>query len=159
MRTLALLALSGCTVTVPFPNLVVLGNDWTMDEKAVIVDAAFQWQMIGADLKVGFVKGPVPVGCTDLYCPVFPRAMTGRAGRTNQDGVALDATFLEGFYGMRGLRRAAMHEFGHVVGLGPPANEAEHIQVVGDIMCSPLECLLMRDDGLSELDALAWRNR
>lgn len=158
MRWLALF-LAACSYQVDYPTTLVLTHEFTEAQVVELEAAAAQWNERGAHLRVAFGR----LDAVDLeqgLTPVRPAILFGRVGLTSHLGVQIDIVQLERhWYWVPGaLQRAAAHEFGHVLGLGPPADGAEHIATVGDVMCGQVECIMMGTGELSDTDIEAWRS-
>lgn len=162
LRFIFVLLATGCTTQRAYPTHLRLSGEFSNDEAQEVWDAAAQWQAAGAHLTIdSAAPGVVLRGVTEDITPVFPDNMPKYGGLTDSEGVHLNlAAFrLRWFNTPHVVRRVAAHEFGHVLGLGPPADDAEHIEAQGDIMCAAMECSMVgNDDGvLSADDIAAWR--
>lgn len=165
-RLMALaLALSACTVQAQFPTALVLTHEFTDDQAVRIVAAVDVWTAVGAHLSISIGDPGHAVNLDDGITPVYPAVLFGALGLTNKNGVQLDVVQIERQWPDRpeAMQWLAQHEFGHVLGLGPPADgsaepaRAQHIHVDGDIMCDTADCVMMGDGTLSADDIEAWR--
>lgn len=150
--------LMGCTAQAQFPTALVLTHEFTDDQAAQIVAAVDMWRGVGAHLSITIGDVAHSVNMKDGVTPVYPAILFGLMGETNQDGVRLNVMEIERRWGSFALTRFAAHEFGHVLGLGPPANADQHILSDGDIMCNPDICVMRGSGALSDADVEAWRN-
>lgn len=151
--------LSACTVQAQFPTTLVLSHAFTPDQVVQLEAGADLWRAKGAHLALRI--GDAPGEVTDDVTPVRPAVLIDRMGRTNKDGVLLDVAWIERAYPDRpleALKRCATHEFGHVLGLGPPTDSRQHIRIWGDIMCDGMDCTMAGDGSLSIEDVEAWVN-
>lgn len=144
----------GCTR--PWPTKLVVSTEFSPDEQAAIVQGIESWQKAGAHLsyRVGRVNHYV----TDEM-PIYPehRIAPEASGKTSEDGLQLDVQGIVANWGYEGLRMTAMHELGHVLGLGAPADEHEHVEADGDIMCPRVSCYAAGRGTLSRADLDAWQ--
>lgn len=133
------------------------------EQALAITAAAAPWHAVGADLEVvvggdGDVIEPADLTEFDDY---------GRTEITGNRAAVLGTTSRHAHVWIdfkvlgdqRILRLITEHEFGHVLGLGPPSDARQHIIAHGDVMCGDTGCLLEGDGVLSEADVAAYRAR
>lgn len=150
----AMLLAVGCTKA--WPTQLVISTEFSTAETDAIVKGIEAWNHAGAHLsyRVGRVNHWV-----GDEMPVYPDhgIAPEASGRTSEDGLQLDVQGIVAAWGYEGLRMTAMHELGHVLGLGAPADEHEHLNVPGDIMCHAVDCYASGQGTISAADIEAWR--
>lgn len=151
------LSLASCTVQASYPTTLVVSGEFSVEEKQALVTAASKWQALGSSLRITYGE----VHSVDLEWDLTPvhkadLSAVHAMGRTDDLGVRLDVIRLERNWGLLGLQKGATHEFGHVLGLGPPADEKEHVHALGDVMCPDSLCVQVGDGELSAGDVAAW---
>lgn len=152
VRFAALLAIAPLACT----PAAYLRNGWSADEYAVLEEAALDWQ------KAGGAVTPALVHPEDLTREAAELRVAMLCGLTDSMGIRLDRNccefqpFGEGNArhprGLDGLRRVALHEYGHVLGL-------KHIDLPGDIMSSNLNVVMTGPGVLSTEDVNAILTR
>lgn len=161
---LLMFCLGGCAAQRAYPTHLRISGEFLDGDAEAIWDAALRWQAAGSHLMIDHTSaGTVVRGVTDDITPIFPDDLGGaRDGLTDDQGVHIDINRLHVVWAAvpNAVRRTAMHEMGHVLGLGAPAGADEHINIQGDIMCAKVECVFNgNDDGaLSVDDVAAWRS-
>lgn len=157
------LLVGGCAYTADYPTHLVLSGEFTADDRASILAAVAEWNAVGAHLTVS--DGELRKVDTDAWVtPVYPAALPPSGhldllGLTSEAGMQIDVEHLHRAWSESdGVHKVALHEFGHVLGLGSPADGNQHVNVVGDVMCGEATCMMLGDGSLSVSDIEAWKS-
>lgn len=160
------MSLLGCIRVSSFLAIAALGctpakhpvNDWSDDEYAVLEEAALDWQLVGGYVTAALAR---PADLTQRAVELKLIMLCGLT-RADRSYIELDRNccefqpFGEGNNlhprGLDGLRRVALHEYGHVLGV-------KHIDLPGDIMSPDINIVMTGPGVLSTEDVNAISTR